>query len=270
MQVQGTIPADPIGELRLSDDGVVCGEDGKIDVMAYQDLVAHFAGEPPPDKHPDPAHPGMREGEVLPKGLRIWDDKRSNSTGADKAGAGWIAVFSNKKVGKKEQWFNIRTCGSWRLAFLLARLQRDRWARTGGIGVRSSPRTVEEVATKEKEPGSPSSVITPVKRKEPPPQESEHKQAKRRCQTPTKDPFQDGSCSPALAPEVPATPRRRRILTKRPLNAGDLDALGSVLLPEKASARVPIAAPRGPSDDWGRSKLDTVLERIRARVSANP
>merc|ERR1712151_315379 len=28
---------------------------------------------------------------------------------------------------KKEKWFNIKVCGSWRMAFLLARLQRMYW-----------------------------------------------------------------------------------------------------------------------------------------------
>jgi len=28
---------------------------------------------------------------------------------------------------KREKWFNIRSCGSWRMAFLLARLQRQHW-----------------------------------------------------------------------------------------------------------------------------------------------
>lgn len=43
-----------------------------------------------------------------------------------KKGAGWIAEI---KVNGKSQsrWFNIRTYGSWRLTFLLAKLQRFVW-----------------------------------------------------------------------------------------------------------------------------------------------
>merc|ERR1712039_266728 len=45
-----------------------------------------------------------------------------------KDGAGWAAVRpKTQHEGKAEKWFNIRICGSWRLAFLLARLQRAHW-----------------------------------------------------------------------------------------------------------------------------------------------
>jgi len=99
--------------------------DGKLDVGAYSDLMSHFEGEPAPDKHPFPDHPGLRRGERLPKGLRLWDDLRA---GSSKDGAGWIAVRQKTDYERKtEKWFNIRQCGSWRMAFLLARLQRMYW-----------------------------------------------------------------------------------------------------------------------------------------------
>merc|ERR1719215_2519861 len=70
--------------------------------------------------------PGVRRGERIPKGLRVWDDIRAGNT--DKDGAGWVAVRSASQLEKKkEKWFNIRSCGSWRMAFLLARLQRLSW-----------------------------------------------------------------------------------------------------------------------------------------------
>jgi len=122
------IPADP-EDPRLQLSGAVCTQDGKLDVAAYEDLQECYKGEPPPEKHPDLAHPGVRKGEVIPKGLRIWDDVERGSQRRD--GAGWIAMHSSKLTGKTEKWFNIRTCGSWRLAFVLARLQRALWEHRG-------------------------------------------------------------------------------------------------------------------------------------------
>lgn len=127
----GFLPADP-EDPRLRPEGAVCKEDGKLNVDAYADLHAAYKGEPEPEKHPDPAHPGVRKGELIPKGLRIWDDVSAGNMTKD--GAGWIAMYSTRARGrpeKTEKWFNIRTCGSWRLAFLLARLQRDLWERRG-------------------------------------------------------------------------------------------------------------------------------------------
>lgn len=127
----GFIPADP-ADKRLTVDGAVCGSDGKIDIEAYEDIMQNWAGEPPPEKHPDPARPGVRSGEDVPKGLRMWDDVRAGGTagGKSKDGAGWVAVKTAERgLRKREKWFNIRTCGSWRLAYLLARLQRALWER---------------------------------------------------------------------------------------------------------------------------------------------
>lgn len=118
------IPADP-ADPRLTLDGAILNSDGKINVEAYRDLMPAFAGEPQPDMHPYPERPGVRTGEAVAKGLRIWDDLRAGN--AFNNGAGWIASRSTKVDGKKEKWFNIQTCGSWRMAFLLARLQRDLW-----------------------------------------------------------------------------------------------------------------------------------------------
>jgi len=122
----GFIPADP-ADPRLRVDGAVCGADGKIDIEAYEDIMDCWKGEPSPQNHPNPLHPGVRNGEEIPKGLRMWDDVRAGNTGKD--GAGWVAVKTSVRFGKKEKWFNIRTCRSWRLAFLFARLQREIWER---------------------------------------------------------------------------------------------------------------------------------------------
>merc|ERR1711957_977416 len=38
-----------------------------------------------------------------------------------------------------EKWFNIQTCGSWRLAFLLARLQRIIWDQGASLRTLGTP-----------------------------------------------------------------------------------------------------------------------------------
>lgn len=125
-QLVGRFPPDP-EDARLTLEGAIFGSDGKIDIASYDDIIPYFSGEVPPGQHPNPTHPGLRHGEHLPKGLRVWDDVRAGA--AVNAGAGWIAARSpgGGDDKKREKWFNIRTCGSWRMAFLLARLQRQKW-----------------------------------------------------------------------------------------------------------------------------------------------
>jgi len=125
----GFIAADPVDK-RLTVDGAIFMSDGsKLDIDAYADLMTAFANEPLPESHADSGHPGVRLGEHIPKGLRVWDDVYAGASGKD--GAGWIAALTSKRTGKKEKWFNIRSVGSWRMAFLLARLQREIWERFG-------------------------------------------------------------------------------------------------------------------------------------------
>mmetsp|Transcript_12769 Transcript_12769/g.28205 ORF Transcript_12769/g.28205 Transcript_12769/m.28205 type:complete len:247 (+) Transcript_12769:21-761(+) len=160
----GFIPADP-EDARLTVEGAVCSSDGKIDVESYQDLAAAFAGEPRPERHVFPEKPGVRSGEFVPKGLRTWDDVHAGSSNKD--GAGWIAVRSSKRDGKKEKWFNIRTCGSWRMAFLLARLQRAIWehgGRTQAADIKLAAVATPEVTPVKKRPAPDSSATTAKKR----------------------------------------------------------------------------------------------------------
>lgn len=123
----GFIAADPV-DARLKAAGAVCGRDGKVDIEAYEDIMQCWAGEPPPEKHPDPTQPGVRSGEEVPNGLRIWDDVRDGCAAKKTlGGAGWVAEKILPTGRKMSKSFNIRTCGSWRLAFLLARLQQNVW-----------------------------------------------------------------------------------------------------------------------------------------------
>jgi hypothetical protein len=104
----------------------------------------------------------------------MWDDVRagSNAGGKAKDGAGWVAVKSSTSR-KREKWFNIRTCGSWRLAFLLARLQRALWERedlpasansgTGGIALQEGL-TGQKITPTKKLKRTPSSPTKRLKR----------------------------------------------------------------------------------------------------------
>lgn len=167
----GFIPADP-ADPRLRVDGAVCGADGKIDIEAYEDIMDCWKGEPSPQNHPNPLHPGVRNGEEIPKGLRMWDDVRAGNTGKD--GAGWVAVKTSVRFGKKEKWFNIRTCRSWRLAFLFARLQREIWERETLPSETLARLEAARLAAAEKAASSTTSKATPTKRlKSPAPAQSD-------------------------------------------------------------------------------------------------
>ena len=92
---------------------------GKLDVKEYLSLRGHFADEAPREKHPVPSKPGVKEEEQEQmENLRWWSDTK---------GEGWIAKGPQMGALTKDKWFSVKTCGSWRLAFLLARLQRDVW-----------------------------------------------------------------------------------------------------------------------------------------------
>jgi len=88
--------------------------------------------------------PGMRAGEEWPDGLRIWDDTRKGKLkrkfkvkGKAKMqtqewGAGWIAEHPwAQKKGLGSAWMNVKKWSTWRLVFVLARLQRAVWVAKG-------------------------------------------------------------------------------------------------------------------------------------------
>merc|ERR1712217_703259 len=77
-----------------------------------------------------------------PEGLRNWDDtrrdgrttrkffdKKLKKTIEQQWGAGWKAESfeANPKGAKMSKWFNVKCWGTWRLSFLMARLQRSLW-----------------------------------------------------------------------------------------------------------------------------------------------
>merc|ERR1711935_1192601 len=66
-----------------------------------------------------PLKPGVKEEEQEQlENLRWWSDAK---------GEGWIAKGPSMGTLTKDKWFSVKTCGSWRLSFLMARLQRDVW-----------------------------------------------------------------------------------------------------------------------------------------------
>eukprot|EP00930_Biecheleria_cincta_P022285 TRINITY_DN16287_c0_g2_i1.p1 TRINITY_DN16287_c0_g2~~TRINITY_DN16287_c0_g2_i1.p1 ORF type:complete len:751 (+),score=122.45 TRINITY_DN16287_c0_g2_i1:73-2325(+) len=109
-----TDPASPLFSL----DGVAVSADKQLRRDAYLIFKGHFQSEPLDRKeHVNPILPGMRSSEMasLRTGLRMWCDAQ---------GAGWIAKTPD---GKKSAWFSVATWKSWRLAYLVAKLQRDLW-----------------------------------------------------------------------------------------------------------------------------------------------
>merc|ERR1712137_1066557 len=75
--------------------------------------------------------PGMRQGDERLRGLKIWDDTKHGRRTADgQWGAGWVCdhtLVPTDGQKAKARWLNIRKWGSWRFAFVLARLQRQVW-----------------------------------------------------------------------------------------------------------------------------------------------
>lgn len=118
-------PADP----RLEPPGAALhaggSEEGRLVDSVYKVFVPWFERESAAESHPHPHLPGLGADEVKMDGLKVWND-----SGKERGGAGWIAVSPVVKPGQnhhEEKWFNIDTWKSWRLAFVLARLQRKVW-----------------------------------------------------------------------------------------------------------------------------------------------
>ena len=98
---------------------LVVNSGGKLDVKEYMNLKDHFADNVPKEQHPVPSKPGVKEEEqTQTANLRWWSDAK---------GEGWIANGPHMGTRTKNKWFNANKFGSWRLAFLLAKLQRDIW-----------------------------------------------------------------------------------------------------------------------------------------------
>eukprot|EP00913_Durusdinium_trenchii_P023767 g22321.t1 len=91
---------------------------------------------------------GLLAQEELPDGVRRWKDEK---------GAGWVARHPN---GKGTRWFNKTVWKSWRMAFLLARLQRDLWGIVDGQAC-GSPDPAEEEVERRKRGRPPKSPGTP-------------------------------------------------------------------------------------------------------------
>jgi len=112
----------PSDESLLTLQGAAVDEKGNLLTEVYQDLWPNFCREPPRWMHPDPRRPGVRATELHAsfEGLRTWSDAK---------GCGWIAVASGEGMAPPGQtrWLGLKRWGSWRLAFLAAKLQKEVW-----------------------------------------------------------------------------------------------------------------------------------------------
>jgi len=176
----------------LQIEGAVCDEKGMLLRSFYKKFIPAFK-----DKERSclelttgtvNLRPGMRKGEEWPDALRVWDDTRrgkttrqfkvklSGKTQTQEWGAGWIAdhPFCQSK-GQGSRWFNVKTWNTWRLVFIMARLQRAVWMAKGDADgfadckrkalARSKPLMLKNVRRTKflKRKGNHS--LTPVKRK---------------------------------------------------------------------------------------------------------
>mmetsp|Transcript_110435 Transcript_110435/g.263251 ORF Transcript_110435/g.263251 Transcript_110435/m.263251 type:complete len:1337 (+) Transcript_110435:32-4042(+) len=75
--------------------------------------------------------PGVRAGEAVPENIRFWDDSLGRRKGVVHSKESWGAGYIAKPVKQDDlkrggsKWFNVKTWGSWRMAFVLARLQQQ-------------------------------------------------------------------------------------------------------------------------------------------------
>lgn len=153
-------PPDP-QDSRLTVEGAVCYRDGRLLFDAYTDLRRFFAYESKVDSHPDPNRPGARPGEEADlHDLVVWNNsyaRTANHHGDPTCGSGWITYHPTEHtlVGERmSKPFNIQTWGSWRLTFLLARLQRDVWSRRGACALTTPARSHGAPRHKTTPPGS--------------------------------------------------------------------------------------------------------------------
>jgi len=127
------VESDPVFTVR----GAICDERGILSTKFYRTFIQAFK-ELEQTRAVDVAAPrcevkrppGMRRDETLLPGLSSWDDTASGRKSANgRWGAGWKASHTKPELEDtpKSVWFNVRIWGSWRFAFVLARLQRQVW-----------------------------------------------------------------------------------------------------------------------------------------------
>lgn len=115
----------------LSVDNAVTDEKGNLLLNHYcRNFSAAFRTDPidADDRR------GVRPDETPPQGLKSWSSQRGRKRSRngepceDTKGAGWFATRPGVQAkGSKSRWFNVNTFKSWRLAFLLAKLQLEVW-----------------------------------------------------------------------------------------------------------------------------------------------
>jgi len=131
----------PCHEKLLTLAGAAVDENGNLLTEVYQDLWPHFCREAPRCMQPDPRRPGVRSTELHAnfEGLSTWSDAK---------GCGWIAKASGEGIAPlgRTRWLSLKRWGSWRLAFLAARLQKEVWDAPKG--------TIEPTQTSKKRQGS--------------------------------------------------------------------------------------------------------------------
>ena len=103
-----------LDEAIMTIEGAKVDACGKLEVSSYMSFKDYFANESLRIDHPVRENPGTKEDEQDQlTGLKWWSDAR---------GKGWITKCKNQT-----KWFSAVRLGSWRYAFVLARLQRDIW-----------------------------------------------------------------------------------------------------------------------------------------------
>ncbi|CAE7607228.1 ywqA [Symbiodinium natans] len=130
------VPSDPFlleEDPALKPEGAVVDDSGLLVNKYYKRFIQAFKDAE--KARADVAapvgiiRPGVRRGEQIPAGIMFWDDSLRSKKGVTSSEEQWGAGYIAKPYGpvKKSKWFNVKTWGCWRMAFVLARLQFEVW-----------------------------------------------------------------------------------------------------------------------------------------------
>jgi len=135
-QIDRPVPSDPFQleeDPALKPAGAVVDEQGALVNSYYKRFIQAFKdAEKARADVAAPSHlkrPGVRQGEEIPDKLMFWDDSLTRKQGVTHSREQWGAGYIAKPFGsvKRSKWFNVKTWGCWRMAFVLARLQYQVW-----------------------------------------------------------------------------------------------------------------------------------------------
>jgi len=150
---------------RFSAKGAIKDAEGSLQLGDYKDLICIVQDEAELAE----GREGLLAADQIPIGVRRWKDPK---------GSGWVTAHPS---GKRTRWFNSAIWKSWRMAFLLAKLQRELWEAHEALpreaGADQKP---EQKETPSRKRGRPPADKGPAKDKKAAPKQREDAQGRGR------------------------------------------------------------------------------------------